>query len=232
MSKHGVRFGAMAMTTTALLGVGVVAATTASAATPATPATLSGVQAKAAAAISTRVDDLNAAIAKVNGAKSLGSDAATLSAYLQNDIAPLQALGQKIAADQTLAEAQADFATIFTNYRVLALVLPAAHLAGDADAITTTTLPALTADAAKAASELTATNQATLQPLITDLNTQISTASSDTSGLANTVLGDAPSAWNANHALLSANRSSISAARHAVSQARSDLRQIRAALKG
>ena len=102
-------------------------------------------------AVSLRVNDLNAAISKVNADSRLGSDNAALVAYLQADIAPLQALGQKIAGDTTESTAAADYATIFTNYRVLALVLPAAHIAGAADQIDVTTVPTLTALAAKAA---------------------------------------------------------------------------------
>ena len=66
---------------------------------PATPQSLSGIQAKAAAAISLRVNDLNAAITKVKADSRLGSDNAALATYLQADIAPLQALGQTIAGD-------------------------------------------------------------------------------------------------------------------------------------
>ncbi|HEX3796141.1 MAG TPA: hypothetical protein VHV57_16735 [Acidimicrobiales bacterium] len=230
MSKHGVRVGAVAMTTATLLSVG---AATASGATPTnSPASLSTIQTRAAAAITARVNDLNAASAKINGAKDLGSGTSALLAYVQNDIAPLQQLGQKIAGDTTVAEAKADTATIFTNYRVLVLVRPAARLAARADGATNALLPALTADAAKATAHVTPANQATLQPLIADLNTQISSATTDTTGVATTVLSYSPAGWNANHELLSASRNSMSAARSAVAKARSDLQQIRSALRG
>ncbi len=67
-------------------------------------------------------------------------------------------------------------------------MLPAARIAATADRATSTTLPALTADAAKAASHVNPRNSEFLQPLIDDLNHQISTASSAGNGLAVTVL--------------------------------------------
>ena len=95
-------------------------------------------------------NDLNAAIAKVNAAKGLGSGQATLVTYLGTDIAPLQQLDQTIQGDTTVQQAAHDFSTIFTGYRVYVLVLPAARIAADADRATTTAIPQLTADAAKA----------------------------------------------------------------------------------
>jgi hypothetical protein len=86
-------------------------------------------------------------------------------------------------------------------------VLPVTRLAGDADRITTTVLPRLTSAATKAQAHVNANNQAQLQPLITDLNAQISAAANSTNGLAGTVLGYTPAEWNGNHELLSPARS-------------------------
>ncbi|HEY3842692.1 MAG TPA: hypothetical protein VGL48_05520 [Acidimicrobiales bacterium] len=225
MSKTTIRVGAVAVTSVAVL-VGL--ATSAGAAAP---VSLSSVQAKAATAITLRVNDLNAAMARVSAAKNLGSGAATLTAYLQNGIAPLQALGQKIAADTTVSAAQADASTIFTNFRVLALVLPAARLAADGDGIINGSVPTLTADSAKAAARVSSSNEGTLDPLITDLNAQISAATNAASGISPTALGYTPTQWNANHALLSTERLADQTARNDIKQARSDLRQISNFLK-
>jgi len=230
MSKNGSRVGAMALTSAALLGAG---ASSAWADSPSnTPASLSGIQAKAAAAITLRINDLNAAVAKVNAAKSLGSSASTLNAYLQADIAPLQQLGQKIAADTSVTTAKNDAASIYSSYRVLALVLPAVRLAGDSDAVANGAVPKLTADSAQATSHMNVSNQATVQPLITDLNSQISAATSATSGLASTVLGYTPSQWNANKELLTSARSTVETANGDIKKARADLVRIRADVKG
>jgi hypothetical protein len=169
VSKNRIILGTVALGTAALVGLGSASAFAATAGTP----TLPGIQAKAAAAITLRVNDLNAAISKVNGTGHLGSSSASLVSYLQADIAPLQVLGTKIAGDTTVAAAQADASTIFTSYRVLALVLPAARLAATADGIDATAIPDLTALSAKAASHVNPSNRAAVQPLIDDLNAQI-----------------------------------------------------------
>ncbi len=228
MSKHAWRVGAAALTSAAALAT--VATTTASAAST-TPASLSGIQAKAVAAITLRINDLNAGIAKVNGAKDLGPGQTTLANYLSVDIPRLQALGTKIAGDTTVTQAEADYSSIFVDYRVLALVLPAAAQAGDADRITYTVVPALTANSAKAQSHVNAANEATLQPMIDTLNTDISGATSATAGLASTVLAYVPSQWNANKSLLAPSKSSLQTANGDVKNARSELQQIAQYLK-
>jgi hypothetical protein len=203
----------------------------ASEAAASTPPTLSTMQAEAAAAITLRVNDLNAAIAKVNSAKNLGSEGSTLSAYLQSDIAPLQELGQQIAADTTVQAVQAAAPTIFTNFRVLRLVLPAAHDAGVATSMANGVIPELTADSTKAASHVSAANESTLDPLIADLNQQIIAATAVTSGLAGTVLAYTPAQWNANNELLTGAHSSVSGAATDVKNAYADLKEIRTALR-
>jgi hypothetical protein len=207
-------------------GIAGAAATTASGGSGTTPATLSGIQAKASSDITQRVNALNAAIGKVNATKGLGSGQATLASYLGADIAPLQQLNTKIQGDQTVQEAGQDFATIFSGYRVYLLVLPSARIAGDADRITTTVLPRLTSDASKAQAHENTNNQAQLQPLITDLNAQISAAGGATNGLAGTVLGYTPAEWNGNHEVLSPAKSDDQTANAAVKKGRQDVAQI------
>jgi len=236
---HLIRLGGVALASGAVLG----SLTTASGAdTPprsagnggsnAVPTTLVGIKAKAATDITDRVNALNAEIAKVNGAKGLGSDQGTLVSYLGADISPLQQLDQKIQGDPTVQEAAADFKTIFSNFRVYLLVLPASRIAADADRVTTTAIPALTSDAAKAQAHVNPTNQAELQPLIADLNSQIGTATNASNGLAATVLANTPAQWNADSGLLGPSKASDQAAVGAVEKGRSDVRQIVEDLKG
>ncbi len=198
----------------------------------ATPATLTGIKAKATTEITRRVNSLNAAIAKVNAAKGLGVDQATLAAYLGADISPLQQLDTKIQGDTSVQEAAQDFANIFGGYRVYLLVLPVARIAAVADRATTTALPALTADEAKAQAHENAANQGELQPLLNDLQTQIATATNATNGLATTVLAYTPAEWNGNHELLSGVRGSARTAAAALKQGRRDLVQMRQDLGG
>lgn len=236
MSKKGIGVGVVALTAFVSLGTGGASAFGASPTSPtgspsASSNTIGGIQAEAAQAITLRVSDLNAAIAKVNAAKSLGSAAAALDHYLESDIAPLQALGQKITSDPTVATADADYADIFTDYRVFALVLPAAHLATIADSIDNGAVPKLTALSAKAAAKVDSTTEATLDPLISNLNGEISGASTSTLGVTTVILGYVPSQWNANRDLLSPAKSSVASAVADVKQARSDVAQIRSYLK-
>lgn len=236
MRRPVVRLGAVGVASVAGLGLlAGCAAGVAGAAGPsggsgggssATPATLPGIQAKASADITQRVNSLNAAIAKVNAAKGLGSGQGTLVSYLGVDIAPLQQLNTKIQGDASITQARQDFSTIFSGYRVYLLVLPAARLAGDADHITTTVLPKLTSDSSKAQARENASNSAQLAPLIADLNTQITAATNSTSGLAGTVLGYTAAQYDANSALLSTAKSDDQSAQAAVKQARQDVAQI------
>jgi len=198
----------------------------------AVPATLDGIRAKANTDITDRVNDLNAAIAKVNAAKGLGSGQATLVTHLGTDITPLQQLDQKIQGDATVQQAAHDFSTIFTGYRVYVLVLPASRIAADAYRATSTAIPQLTADAQRAQGLVNPQNQAQLQPLVDDLNAQIGTATNATNGLAATVLAFTPAQWNANHDLLGASKSAAQTADAALRKGRADVQQIRQVLKG
>jgi uncharacterized protein (DUF2342 family) len=114
---------------------------------------------------------------------------------------------------------------------VLALVLPAAHLAATADGIDATAIPDLTALSAKAASHVNPSNHATLQPLIDDLNAQVQSAANATSGVAATLLGYTPPQWNANHDLLTPSRGSVLAANDDIKKAQNDATQIRSILR-
>jgi hypothetical protein len=226
------RLGAIALASGATLGA---VAGTAGAAAPgssgnsgasAVPTTLAGIKAKAATDITDRVNDLNAAIAKVNAATGLGASQAILVSYLGADVAPLQQLNQTIQGDSTLQQAAHDYGTIFSGYRVYRLVLPASRIAAEADHATTSAVPNLTTDAAKAQARVNPANQATLQPLIDDLDSQISTAANATNGLAATVLAFTPAQWNADNALLNAPRSSDQSAAAALEKGRADITQI------
>jgi hypothetical protein len=234
-----IRLGAVALASGATLGT--VAGTAGAATTPGSsgnsgpsgvPTTLAGIKARAATDTTDRVNSLKGAIAKVNAAKGLGSSQGTLVSYLGTDISSLQQLNQTIQGDTTVQQAAQDFGTIFSDYRVYVLVLPAARIAAITDDATTTAIPRITADAAKAQAHVTPGNQAELQPLIADLNNQIGTATNAVNGLAATVLAFTPAQWNANQDLLAAAKTSLQAAAGARDKARSDLQQIVQDLKG
>jgi hypothetical protein len=236
---HLIRLGVVALVAGATLGT--VSGAAGAAPTPGSsgnsdsstgPVTLAGIKARAATDITNRVNSLNGAISRVTAAKGLGPGQGTLVSYLGSDIAPLQQLNQMIQADATVQQAAHDFGTIFSDYRVYVLVLPAARIAGGTDDATTTAIPKLTADAAKAQARLTPANQAELQPPLDDLNSQIGAATNATSGLAATVLAFTPTQWNANHNLLAPAQSSAQAAVGGLKKGRSDVDEIVQDLKG
>jgi hypothetical protein len=227
---HLIRLGAVVLASGTILGAAAglagAAPTSGNSGSSALPATLAGIKAKAASDITGRVNDLDGAIARVNAAKGLGSTQGILVSYLGTDIAPLQHLNQTIQADSTVEQAAHDFGTIFSDYRIYVLVLPASRIAAEADHAITTALPNLTADAAKAQARVTPANEVTLQPLINDLNSQIGAATRATDGLASTVLAFTPARWNADNALFDAPKSSDQIATSALEKGRADVTQI------
>jgi hypothetical protein len=253
MTRHLIRLGAVAMASGATLGVAiggavgavsaaaasgmdvgagaVAGATTAAPVDLVMPTTLAGIKARASTDIANRVNELNGAIAKVNGAREIGAGQEILVSYLGTDRSPLQQLNQKIQGDTAVAQAAQDSRSIFNGYRVYLLVLPASRIAADADRATTA-IPNLTSYAAKAQSHVNPGNRTQLQPLVDDLDNQIASATNATHGLAATVLAFTPAQWNADSELLAASRSSAQAAIGALEKGRSDVRQIVLDLKG
>jgi len=226
--RNGVGLGLALLTSAAILGSGGASAFAGTTSTTGSASgTLAEIQSRAAAAISLRVRVLDQASAKVDRSKRLGPEAAALEHYLGADIAPLQALGQKIASDTNEATAKADYQNIFKDFRVIALVLPAARLAEEADGVVHGKAPRFAADAHRAALHERSTNDAAVAPLISNLDNETSAASDAVSGVASSVLGFTPSQWNANHALLSPARAAIRAALADVKKARYDARRIK-----
>ncbi len=187
--------------------------------------TLQQIQAAAATDVSNQVTALNAAITRVQKATDLGGDQGALLHTLQPDVPALQQLGQKIAADTTVAAAHTDFERIFTGYRVYGLALPVTRLVVVADRASATAGPRLTKIAAKIATKLTPANQAQVQPLLADLATQVGSATSATKGLPATLERYTPAQFNANKHLLDQARSSTKTAVGDLIKARSDARQ-------
>ena len=231
-----IRLGALAVASAATLGTtGVAGATssgtTASSGSSDVPSTLAGIKARADTDITDRVNALDAAIDQVKGTEGLGSGQSTLEAYLGTDITPLQQLDATIQSATSEQQAAQEFGTIFTNFRVYKLVLPAAHIAADAFRITDTSVPNLRAASTKAQQYVNPGNQGVLQPLLDDLNGQISAATNATNGLAATVLAYTPQQWNANTKLLAPSKQSDAQADAAVAKGRQDAVEIRAIVK-
>jgi hypothetical protein len=191
-------------------------------------AALAALKAKANVAIDARLASLHFAVSDVSTNPVISaSDKQTLLADLNGDLSGLTALQAKIAADTTLPTAKADYADIFGQYRVYALMLPQVMFAAAADDITGGALPALLDAQTKLAYLLGGPDKnadtPTVQAAMKDLAAQIQGIGSATNGLSGTVLAFTPADWDANHSILSAPRSALSTAQVDLKTARADV---------
>jgi hypothetical protein len=251
--NRAVRLGAIATATCATIAVvGLAGSAGASAATPAptapsstspAPATASAaaaklatIQAAAKLAVANRTTALNDAIPEVSANKVItDADRATLLTTLNSDLNAITALGPKIAADSTVAQASTDYRTIFTGYRVFALALPQVRYAEAADDLAGGVVTNLSAAQSTLAGLLagpdSAKNSAAVQAEMSDLGHQISAITAATNGLSATVLADTPAQYDANHNLLSPARAAVTGARADAKTARSDVADVLKALQ-
>ena len=163
------------------------------------------------------------------------SDRSSVLATLNSDLSGLNALAPVIQGDTTVSQARSDYSSIFTKYRVFALALPQARFVASSDDLTGTVVPRLTDAQSRLQSLLSGPDSgkdtAAVQAAMTDLGKRISGITSDTSGLAATVLGYTPADWNTNHELLSPARSKLQDARSDARAARNDIRTVVQALR-
>jgi hypothetical protein len=198
--------------------------------------TLGGIKQRAASAISVRLTSLGQAIPEVSSNKWLtATDRSTLLNTLTNDQSGLTALGPKIQADTTVAQARSDYQSIFLDYRVYALALPQVRLAAAADDITGGVLPRLTDAQSRLESLLSGTdsskNTAAVQAAMSDLAAKIQAITSSTSGLSASLLALTPAQYDADHTVLAGPRETILSARADIVAARADVMTVVGALK-
>ncbi|MGO9660681.1 MAG: discoidin domain-containing protein [Acidimicrobiales bacterium] len=175
--------------------------------------------------IAERVSSLDAAIKAVQGRSYLGSDATTLVNGINADISGLQALGQTIAGDATVAQAEADRELIFTQFRVYHLVLPVVSDVSQADAIVNDYLPAVQDAITKLEADENSSNQGVLGPIIANMQAQAQLASSATNGLSPELLAFTPAEWNADQGLLNGPQTELRLADRALQTVNNDIRQ-------
>jgi hypothetical protein len=232
---------------TTLIGTAAVIALVAGTCAPAfadgtsTPApsagkSLSAIQANAKIKTTARIGALNTAIAKVNAAQDISSsDRATILGTLNGDLAGMNTVEAKIAADTTALTAAADYKTIFTTYRVYAVAIPQSRLAAAADRMTSTSIPKLTEAESKLAAALAGPDASKstpeLQADLTDMSAQIAAATSALNGIAAQSLAVTPSAYNSNHSVLQPVRSAVTAAIADLKKATADGKTVLAAIK-
>lgn len=230
--------------TAALTGVptGAFAATTPTTPAPAAGststkgATLNAIRTRAAAAVSLRVNALQAAITDVGPNRyATASDRATILTTLQSDLAGMNTLGPEIQADTTVATAESGYRSIFTQFRVFALALPQARLAASADDLTGTVVPRLSDARTRLQSLLAGADSGkdtpAVQAAMADLSTRISGIGTATDGLTTAILGYTPAQWNAAPGILAPWKTKLVTARADTRSARSDVETVVEAIR-
>jgi len=194
-----------------------------SASTGSGAALLAAIQAKANADIQARLTALRGAIGVLGGVKNC--DVSPLVSTAQTDISMLTALQGTIDADTTAQKAHADAQTIFTQFRVFALVLPVDQMVRATCAIN---------EAVTLFDGLGSKWSGLSNPAVTTLAAQMVASANASgalvSGLPGTLEGITPQTWDGQPTILKQYRSTLQTARGDLQSARNDARQIVALL--
>lgn len=230
---------AVLITATMLLGaLPVFAQTTA---TPATKvvganaaARLSAVITKANADIAARITALNALSTRVQDLKNASAEEkANIASEVQTNVAGLNALQTTIDADTDATKARADAQTIFTTFRIYALVVPRGWILASADRVLTvsnlmTTL-GTKIQARITADEAAGKNVTSLVATLADMNAKIADANSQATASQTGVTALLPD--QGNKTVAASNKSALVASHTNIKTATQDLKTARADIK-
>jgi len=187
---------------------GALNATTAAVKTDATQARIQNIISKGDQEITRRLTSLNKLSGKISGAQKLSdSSKSSLTTEVSNEITGLTALKTKLDAETTLDGAKADAQSIFSDYRVYALIMPKVHLVrlADDEQVTAGKLSDIATklqariDSAKSSGK----DVATLTTQMAQLQQLIQTVQSTASSVETKVLALEPSDYNSDHSVLS-----------------------------
>ncbi len=248
--KYSSKVGSLSsrfVTVLAVVAVGgsiaLSAAGVADAATPANPATSANQQqrlqtiiSKGDQEITRRLASLSTLSSKITAATKLSSsDSATLSNEVSATVSGLTNLKTQLDADTTVSSAHTDAVSIYTEYRVYALVAPKIGLVKVADD-QQVIQGKLTALAQKLQARITAEQQAgknvtALQADLTDMTNQTAAAQKISSSIESSVITLQPTDYNSNHAVLSGDNAQLKTAHSDDKAAYTDAKNIISALK-
>ena len=181
--------------------------------------------------ITRRLTTLNSLTSKINSASKLTpSDQATLSAEVSGTITGLTSLKTQLDAETTLLPARSDAESIYSEYRVYALLAPKVGLikvADDQQVIETK----LSAIVPKLQSRITlATNDGknttTIQAQLNDMSAKISAAQAISSNIESVVINLQPTDYNANHSVLLGDNAQLKTAYSDIQDAYADAKSI------
>lgn len=197
---------------------------------------LNDLKTRGSAEITRRLATLDKMSAVINGSSKLSSaDKTSLISQVNSEISGLTALKTKLNADTDLTTALADVQSIYSEYRVYALLVPKIYLLNTSDNELTND-DKLTTLAGKLQTRITAAQTAgkdvtSLQSSLSDMNAKISAAQ----GLANAVNSKVeplqPSDYNTDKTILSGQRDQLQTAHQDNVAAYNDAKTIVAGLK-
>lgn len=197
---------------------------------------LKNIIAKGDQEISRRLTSLASLANKINAATKLtSSDKTTLTNEVNDTISGLNALKTKLDSDTTITAARADAQSIYTEYRVYALVAPKVNLIKVADdqQVAEQKLQTLIQkfqtriNAAKSKGK----EVSALQDTLSNMTSKVTAAQGISSSIENKVIGLQPTDYNSDHALLSGDSAQLKTAHADNMAAFSDAKQIVAGLK-
>jgi hypothetical protein len=167
--------------------------------------------------IARRLSVLTTLSTKITSSTKLSaSDQQILSSEVSNEITGLTSLKTKLDSDTTVTTVVPDAESIFTNYRVFALVVPQVNIVKTADQQqqTETKLTALaTKIQADINSDQAASHEITnLQTELSAMSVKVAAAQTISSGIETGVISLLPSDYNTNHAVLSGDRDQLKTA--------------------
>ncbi len=197
---------------------------------------LQNIKTKGSLEINRRLTTLNTLNSKINAAtKITSSDKTYLTNEVNTEISGLNSLLTQLNGETTVAAARTDAQSIFTEYRVYALVLPKVWLIKTADdeQVTSSKLSSLaTKLQTKISADQTAGKDVTsIQAQLTDMATQIANSVGISSSIESKVLTLQPSDYNSDHTLLSGDAAQLKTAHSDNEAAYTDAKSIVAGLK-
>jgi len=188
------------------------------------------------AEINRRLNTLGTLGTKISAATKLTSaDQASLTSEVNDEVSGLQSLKISLDADTTLTGAETDAQSIFSGYRVYALIVPKVYLIKTADdqQVTETKLSTLVTKLQTAiTTDQTAGKSVTsLQNSLNDMTSKVQAAQTISSNIETTVLPLMPSDYNTDHTILSGDRDQLKTAQTDITTAITDAKSIISGLK-
>jgi hypothetical protein len=192
---------------------------------------LATIKSKGDAEINRRLTQLGGLNTLINSATRISAaDKSTLTTQVNGEISGLTNLESQLNGETTLAAAITDAQSIYTEYRVYALITPKVHLIKVADdqQVNEANLATL---ATKLQSRLTTAqsngkNVTALEATLVDLNNQVKIAQGISSTIETAVIGLQPSDYDSNHTVLSGDAAQLKTAQTANQAAFNDAKTI------